>query len=156
MLLGAVIRRYFLVCSAITFCFFFFQLTLRPDLCLVDFIDFSLNSSLASSTPMFTKQISRDTNMSTGNTHTTIDSKFIHDFTPSRQVGVGNFTQPLFINFATSSVTNFVLSRADLLLSSAMLSGMCIKGILYPFSMTSIMYSFAPISFHSHSKTIIQ
>ena len=55
-------------------------------------IDFSLNSSLASSTPMFTKQISRDTNMSTGNTHTTIDSKFIHDFTPSRQVGVGNLS----------------------------------------------------------------
>jgi hypothetical protein len=52
-------------------------------------IDFSLNSSLESSTPMFTKQISRDTNMSTGNTHTTIDSKFIHDFTPGRQVGVG-------------------------------------------------------------------
>jgi hypothetical protein len=45
--------------------------------------------------------------------------------------------QPLFINFSTSSVTNFVLSRADLLLSSAMLSGMCKKGILYPFSMTS-------------------
>jgi hypothetical protein len=39
---------------------------------------------------MFTKQISRDTNMSTGNTHTTIDSKFIHDFTPDLQVGVGN------------------------------------------------------------------
>ena len=41
---------------------------------------------------MFTKQISRDTNMSTGNTHTTIDSKFIHDLTPSRQVGVGNLS----------------------------------------------------------------
>jgi hypothetical protein len=26
----------------------------------------------------------------TGNTHTTIDSKFIHDFTPDLQVGVGN------------------------------------------------------------------
>jgi hypothetical protein len=53
-------------------------------------IDFSINSSLESSTPMFTKQISRDTNMSTGNTHTTIDSKFIRDFTPDLQVGVGN------------------------------------------------------------------
>jgi ethanolamine utilization microcompartment shell protein EutS len=41
---------------------------------------------------MFTKQISRDTNMSTGNTNTTIDSKFIHDFTPGRQVGVGNLS----------------------------------------------------------------
>jgi hypothetical protein len=53
-------------------------------------IDFSLNSILESNTPMFTKQISRDTNMLTGNTHTTIDSKCIHDFTPGRQVGVGN------------------------------------------------------------------
>jgi len=61
---------------------------------------------------------------------------------------VTGLTQPLFINFSISSVTNFVLSRADLLLSSTMLSGMCNKGILYPFSMTSIMYSFAPISFH--------
>ena len=40
-------------------------------------IDFSLNSSL-----FCTKQISRDIIMSTANTHTTIDSKFIHDFTP--------------------------------------------------------------------------
>jgi hypothetical protein len=30
--------------------------------------------------------------MSTGDTHTTIDSKFIHDFTPGRQVGVGNLS----------------------------------------------------------------
>jgi hypothetical protein len=55
-------------------------------------IDFSLNSSLESNTPMFTKHISRDTNMPTGNTHTTIDSKFIHDFTPGLQVGVGNLS----------------------------------------------------------------
>jgi hypothetical protein len=30
--------------------------------------------------------------MLTGNTHTTIDSKCIHDFTPGRQVGVGNLS----------------------------------------------------------------
>jgi hypothetical protein len=54
------------------------------------------------------------------------------------------------MNFSISSVTNFVLSRADLLLSSAMLSGMCKKGIFYTFSMTSIMYSFAPISVFSY------
>ena len=56
-------------------------------------IDFSLNSSLESSTPMFTKkyhviQICRQAI----HIHTTIDSKCIHDFTPGLQVGVGNLS----------------------------------------------------------------
>ena len=56
-------------------------------------IDFSLNSSLESSTPMFTKtyhviQICRQAI----HIHTTIDSKCIHDFTTGLQVGVGNLS----------------------------------------------------------------